>query len=530
MSAESPDEVAGGSAGQTPLSRGELQDRAIKGAVWTLIHTVVALPLAFLVNVVIARVLGAVDYGRLTYLTTVMGLVGGVISLGVGTGLVQFGSKAHAAGRTEEVRHLLSATLGFRLLVVTPILTGVVIAIAEIDVALLAIAIMFGVLLPAFFGGAPACLTIENKTAAGAQNAMVVNILTQIAVVIAVFVFGTADGIWATRLIMGGVAVALALVFVSPMYRKAVLRPVLPRRFPPGFWKFTIPAGAAGLVGTLVVSRSEVLVLTWMSETRAAGVFALAFGVASHLFAPAQALLGPLVPAVSGLREVDVGAVANALKRTLRASATVVAILVSAGLPAFAALVPVIYGDEFAEVPEVMIALGIAGGLLIVAGPVQAFVQARLVGTRLLWVNIVALVVDVALAVALIPGLGVWGAVIANVAAAAVQLGILLFGEVTALGLTWAETGASTLPTLVGALGCVVGWFGASALNWGYLLTSIAAGTLGLLVTTLVLRLTRSGLTRGDAEAILHSTPRWLSGIARPLLLLYAHSGSVPAT
>lgn len=506
------------------LSRGELQSRAIRGAMWTVIHTAVALPLAFVVNIVIARVLGAVDYGRLTYLTTVMSLVGGVISLGVGMGVLQFGSKAHAAGRTAEVQHMLSASLGFRVLVVTPIMAGVVLSIADIELPLMVIAIMFGVVAPAVFGGAPICLGIENKTAAGAQNAMLVNVLTQVAVVVAVLTIGTADGIWATRLILGGVGAALALAYVSPLYRRSVLRPVLPRGFPPGFWKFTLPAGAAGLVGSLVVSRSEVLVLTWMSATQAAGIFALAFGVASHLFAPAQALLGPLVPAVSGLREVDEGAVAEALMRTLRASSTVVAILVSTGLPALAALVPVIYGEEFAEVPEVMIVLGIASGLLIVAGPVQAFVQARLSGMRLLWVNIVALVVDIALALALIPLLGVWGAVIANIAAAAVQLGILLTGEVRALGLTWAETGVSTLPTLLGAAGCLIGWFGTTTLGWDSLPRSIAAGAAGLAIATLGLRLARSGLTRGDTDAILRSAPRWMGGLARPVLLLYTHA------
>ena len=518
MTSGEPDPPADGAGGEASLSRRELQDRAIKGSMWTVIHTLVSIPLAFIVNVIIARVLGVVDYGRLAYLSTVMGVVGGIAELGIGTGLVQFGAKAHAVGRTEEVRRLLSATQGFRLLVVAPIISVVVISIARVDLGLLVIAVIFGVLLPAALGGAPACLTIENKTAAGAQIAMAINVLAQIAVVVTIVTIGTADAIWAVRLIIGGGAIALALFFVAPEYRRAVLRPSSPWRLGREFWRFAIPAGAAGLIGGLVVSRTEVLLLTWMSQPAAAGLFALAFALAGHIFAPAQALIGPLVPAISGLREVDEEAVHRALSRTLRAAATVVALLVSAALPAFAALVPLIYGQQYDEARVLMIALGIAGGFLVISGPIQAFVQARLLGTRILWVNLTALVVDVVLAVTLIPPLGVWGAVIANVAGSVTQLGILLAGEVKALGVRWVDAGQDLLPTGVGAAGCLGSWAIAAAVGIPPVPTSLVAGALGLGFVVLGLRWTRSGLAAGDAEAILRSMPARLAQVTRPLL------------
>lgn len=509
--------------GHAPLGRGELQDRAIKGAMWTVIHTLVSLPIAFAVNIVIARVLGVVDYGRLAYLTTVMGVAGGIVSLGIGTGLVQFGAKAHAAGRTEAVKQLLSRTQGFRLMVVAPALTLVVISIARVELPLLIIAVVFGVLVPASLAGAAACLTIENKTDAGAKNAMVVNVLTQIAVLAAVFTLGTADSIWAARLVVGGAAVALTMIYISPAYRRAVLRPALPRRFPPGFWRFAVPAGAAGLVGTLVVSRTEVLVLTWMSAAEAAGVFALAFGLAGHIFAPAQALLGPLVPAVSGLREVDEDAVARALTRTLRASSTVVALLVAGALPAFAVLVPTIYGREYDAVPPVLIALGIAGGVLIIAGPVHAFVQARLLGGLLLRVNVLALAANVVLAVVLIPLFGLWGAVIANISAAILQLLLLLGTEVRALGLPWSEAVRSTIPSGVGAIACLSGWSTATASSLAPVVGSLLAGAVGLGVVILGLWVLRTGITSDDSAAILRPLPSWLRTAARPVLRACTH-------
>lgn len=521
---EPPERSDTGVPSHDALSRGELQNRAIRGALWTVVHTAVSLPIAFLVNILLARVLGVVDYGRLAYLSTVMDVVGGVIALGIGAGLVQFGAKAHATGRTSDVQQLLSSTQGFRLLIQAPVLTVVVIAVAQVDVSLLLIALVFGIWIPSALDGAPACFAIENKTASGARNAMLVNIVTQAAVVLMALLVGTADAIWATRLTIGALAVAMALPIIAPQYRRAILRPSLPRRFPPGFWRFALPAGAAGLIGSLVVSRTEVVILTWMSATEAAGIFALAFGLANHLFGPAQALIGPLVPAVSGLREVDLSALARALARTMRASSTIVAMLVASALPAFAVLVPAIYGQDFEHVPEVMLALGVAGGVLIIAGPVQAFVQARLSGTRLLWVNIVALLVDVILAVALIPPLGVWGAVIANIGAASTQLGLLLIGEVRATGLGWGTVLASTSPTVIGGVACLGAWYGSHALAWTPLLTAVAAGSLGLVLLAVGLRVTRSGLAPGDTAAILASMSPALSRLARPVLQVLTQS------
>ena len=92
----------------------------MRGASWTLIHIIVSLPVAFGANLVVARILGVEGYGRLAFLMTFMTVAGGIVSLGVGIGLLQFGSRAHAGGRTEDVRDLLSKSQGFRLLVVAP--------------------------------------------------------------------------------------------------------------------------------------------------------------------------------------------------------------------------------------------------------------------------------------------------------------------------------------------------------------------------------------------------------------------------
>ena len=112
---------------EAALNRGALQERAVRGVTWTMIHTAVAIPVAFLVNLLIARVLGVEDYGRLAFLTALMEFVSGLLASGFGAAVMQFGSKAHAAGRTQEVAALLSKWQGFRVLFAMPILSLVVV-------------------------------------------------------------------------------------------------------------------------------------------------------------------------------------------------------------------------------------------------------------------------------------------------------------------------------------------------------------------------------------------------------------------
>ena len=489
------------------LSRRELQDRAVSGVTWTMVNTVVSLPVAFLVNLVVARVLGVVDYGRLAFLTVVMELAAGIVMLGVNPALVQFGAKAHAAGRRAEVTDLLSKVQGFRLLVAAPILTVVVVVVvSDVGPWFKLIAVVFGVVLPAALDGAPACLGIENKTAAGAKVVLVSNVLTQLAVLGTVLVVAQADVVWAVRLIMLSVTVLLCLIPISASYRRAVLRPRFPRGFPQGFWRFALPTGLAALLSTLVVSRTEVLALTWLSDPVSVGLFALAFGLAGHMYAPAQAIIGPLVPAISGLREVDAPSVAKAFGRALRGSSTVVALLSGIALPVVAVLTPTLYGSSYTGIEPVVLAIGVANGFLVVGAPVSAFVMARLSASRVLVASLIALLVDVVLALGLIPVWGVWGAVVANIGAATTQMLILLVSELTALHLSWATVGRDIVPVFIGAVVALLAWYASTFVPSVWWAAAVAA-VIGVVGVVALLWAGRSGLTAGDLGAVVRVLP-----------------------
>ncbi|GAB2776952.1 hypothetical protein GCM10027039_42750 [Terrabacter koreensis] len=500
------------------LSRGGLQASAVRGAVWTIVHTFVAIPVAFLVNLLMARVLGAADYGRLAFLTALMEVVARILTAGFGSAVVQFGAKAHAAGRTDAVARLLSQSQGFRLLVVTPVLSLVVLLFADVPAGAVAVAIVFGIVFPAALDGAVACLAIENKTADGAKIALVTSLATQAAVVAVVLLARTPDAVWTTRLIVTGVAVALCLVPISTAYRRAVLRPALPTGMPTGFWRYALPVGAAGVIGGLVMSRSEIFLMNWLAAPAAVGVFALAYGLAGHVFAPAQAFVGPLVPAISGLLEVDAPAVRPAFRRVMRAGATVVGLVEAVAVVPLAVLVPVLYGQEFAAAGPVVVALGVAAGFATVGGPVVAFVSARLSAGEMLKATSVALVVDVGLAVALIPPMGIWGAVAANIAGSLTSLLLLARSELRGLGISARQALRDALPCFIGAALAGLLMLATDVVAGNAWVLAVAAAGMGALLYGVLLRVTHSGLTAADSEAVTRGIP----GPARrvgPLLL-----------
>lgn len=503
--------------GTAPMARGELQDRAVKGAMWTVAHTLIALPLAFLVNLVVANVLGSADFGRLAVLTLVMEIATGVVSLGLTPAVIQFGSKAHARGDREEVRRILRASQGFRLLVVAPLLTIVVLVAAQVSDTYLVLAVVFGVWVPAALAGAPICLGVENKTASGARIAMVINLVLQVAVVVTVINVRTPDSVWATRLIVGGALVVLALLPISRDYRRAVLRPTLPRRLPAGFWRFAIPAGIAGLLSTLVLSRTEVFFLGAFDTEAAAGVYALAFGVAGYVFAPAEALVGPLVPAVSGLRAIDRDHMLLAFERAVRGATTLVGLVVASALAPLVALVPLLY-PKYPGAAPLVLALGISGAFTVSSGILTAFVMARYSAGQTLVGNLVSLTVNLGAAFTLIPAFGIWGAVWSNIAGALTRFLFLLTVERRALALPVGRMLAFWAPLAVAATACLAAWLAMSTLRLHPVLDAVLAVAVSMTVFVVGMRTTRAGLGADDIGAVTRVVPARLRPAAERLL------------
>ncbi|MGC5585125.1 oligosaccharide flippase family protein [Ornithinimicrobium sp. W1665] len=508
----------------SPLSPRDLQQRAVSGAAWTLLHTLVSLPLAFAVNVALARVLGVADYGRLALLTAVIAIASSIVSSGVGSALTQFGAKAHAAGRRREVQDLLARNQGFRLMIVAPFLTATVILFVDLPLTLMVVALFFGVWLPAFSAGGPAGLTLENRTAAGARLAMLTALLMQLSAILVLVVAPSAERVWAARTVVGGVLAFVALWLISRDYRKAAISPRWPFALPRRFWSFALPASASGIIAALAASRSETVLLEILSDSTQLGLYALAFGLAGHLFAPAQALLNPLIPAVSGLREVEPVAVGPAFGRTLRTTSTIGGLVLAGGAPVLALLVPAIYGEAYAGARALVLALAVVAGINLLTAPMEAFTSARLRGKSLLAMNASTLLFGVAIGILLIPSFGAWGAVWAKLAITVGRLVFFVIFERMSFGVGFVQLILAATPVLLSSVAGIAGYALARTLMMAWNVESLlgvlglAAGV-GAIASALFvasLWVFRSGLTSGDAQVI---SRQGGSRLGRPLAM-----------
>ncbi|MBK6955909.1 MAG: lipopolysaccharide biosynthesis protein [Actinomycetales bacterium] len=500
-------------------SAADLQRRAVRGALWTFIHLGVSLPLGFVVNLVVARHLGVVDFGRLATLTLAVDITVAIAGVGMGSALVQFGAKAHSAGRRTEVHQLLRAAQGYQLLVQFPLVTASVLVLSStfgLPVSAMVWVWLFGVLLPALTAPAAACFGIENRGDLGAKLAMASSVVSGLASIAVVMAGGSAALLWGTRLCVAGLLPAVALWLIAKDYRRAICRPT-PPRLPGRFWRFALPTGLASLAGMAVSSRIEVFALTWSALVEAAGLYALAFGLAAHAFAPAQALAGPLLAAIAALREVSAQAARPAFERALRASSAVAGLLVAGAIPALAALVPMLYGSAFAAAGPLLVVLGAAGGFGILNGPLGVFAQSRLAGRLVLRAAAAALVVDVGAALALVPHWAAWGAVAATTAGTLVQFVVLSVSERADLGVGVWEFSRLIAPLLLALpVSGLATWLSAGVTS--VVAGALCAGTSGLVIWVLLVRLSAVGLRPSDAAAIVASLPEPLRAVGHPLL------------
>ena len=500
-----------------PVSRQRLQHQAARGAAWTMLATGITIPAAFGANVVLARVLDVDGYGRLAFLTMVLELAVLVADIGTAAAVVQFGSRAHAVGDRAQVRRVLAGAQGFRLLVMAPVLTIVVVLLLDLDAPVLIAGVLLGVWVPAATAGMNDCLAVENRSAAQARLTLVTSVLTQAVVIVVALASRDADTTWIARLALAALTPAAAVLLVDPAYRAAVLRPRSPRGMPPGFWRFAVPTAVAGVIGTLVTSRSELLLLQWLGTSAGVGLFALAFGVTAHLFGPANALTNPLLPAVSGLRAVDPGAVERGFLRVARVSTVVVSGVLAVVVPVLAVLIDAIYGRQYADAAPLTVALSAGVAASTLTGPVTAFSFSRLRGTQVLGASLLALAVDVVVALALIPMWGAAGAAIANVAAALVRLGALLRIELIDLRLGLRALGPQIGVFAAGAGAAWAGWWASAWVDervLGVLLSSLTGGA----AWWLALHLLGARLEDGDRQQVLALLPRRLRpGVERLL-------------
>jgi O-antigen/teichoic acid export membrane protein len=500
------------------VEKAEIQRRAVVGSFWTALHTLLSVPIAFGVNAVVARALGPSDYGNVALLTLVLGLVSQCTHFGMSDATLQWGAVAAARGDRGEVRKLLAKSLGFHVYIQLPLLiiTALIMSFDNWWVfGVLVISMIFTTAL----GSATLLVSIENRTASGAKLAMVGNLAVQGSLLLA-STSRSATWVWAARTLTTALVVPFNFLLVDTWGRRAACSIAWPRRLPAGFWKFGAMTMIAGLGATLVFSRSEILALDWFHERASAGLFALAFGVAVQITAPVDAVVGPLGPAASALVGVHPERARAGRQRAVRMTALLSGVILATIAPAFALTLKLIYGQGFsgAEVPFLVLAT--VSCLQSVCNPFQVFQRARRRAARLLVLTVVALVVDLALAVSLVPRFGLGGALVANVGGQLAFFGPLLVAEARDARESIATTLSGIRAYFVALFCAVAAYLGPGLVGADGWLAAALASLIGLGFFALALRLTRCGMLVSDWEALSTALPQVVARAMKPVSLL----------
>jgi O-antigen/teichoic acid export membrane protein len=267
----------------------------------------------------------------------------------------------------------------------------------------------------------------------------------------------------------------------------------------------------ATLVSTLVTDRVQVFLLEWLASPTTVGLFALAFGLAGQILTPVQAAVGPLVPAVSALTERGPEAARAGLLRITRLSAVTTGLVISAGAPMLAGLIPFIYGTDYAPAADLFLVMVCSSGFVVVGAVSYASLMARLQGARYLRVNLLALLVMAVVAFAAIPPLGAWGAV-ASVVAGTLARAFLMVGiEARHHRVGIAELLSAFAPVLM-AGGATLGvWFlGVANVTAGPWVLALGGALVASALYVLGVKATRSGVRSADRDMLLSTVPRRL--------------------
>jgi len=517
------DEAGSQSGHSAPIGRAELQHRAVSGSVWTSVHTVFSTPVNFAANLVVARLLGPAGYGVVAIYTLayVLGLKASEAGYNGATG--NWGTAAEARGDRDGATRLIRQGVGWQLLVEVPVLGAIVLVISWGHSPVIIASLLVAVVVGAALSGLGHAILVENRTAAAARLTMISNLVLQAVVVLVALRTRDPLAVFAARTLFTALMAVLLFLPLDRSRRWLVLKPLLPRHMPEGFWKFAGINTVSALVAALAVSRTEVFVLDIFHDGAMVGYFALAYGLASQLTNPIDAVILPLGIGILGLVTTAPHRAGAVLLRATRYTAAGSGVLTAIALPVVTVLVPVLYGRAYDPVMPIVIPLGIASCLVSLHNPLMSFVSARRRADVELRAMLVALVVDGALSFALIPVIGVWGAVVANILGGLASLPLLLSFELPIQHTSLTAFLGSTVDWLVSlpAAGIAVG--SALLVGHGPWVEAAVGGTVGAVAFVVAVRLVRGGFTEEDLGGFLTSVP---AALRRPIRLGFTLLGT----
>lgn len=502
------------------LNAQDLQRNAVKGTLWTVAHTVVVVVLGFGANIVVSRALGPVAFGRLALLSIAVSLAGTAAGAGVGWGVTQWAVEAWSRSDREHAASLIARSSGWRILVQLPVTVAIGVVLLHRADPLVVAAFVVVTIVATSLDSAMISLIVSQRTSTGAKIGLVASTISQLAGVAVALSAPTADGVWVARYAAGVIGPLAAVAVLDPVLRRAVLHPRLPRRMPNGFWRFALQFVGSNLLGLLVFNRSEVLVLNLYGQTRGVGVYALAYGVATHLIAPVDAAALPLIAGLGGLLATSPALIGQGLLRAERLVSLVSGLLLALVVPALVLVVPVIYGHAYQGAGLYLAVLAVVATMRGLKHPVDALLNARRRSNVLLWANLASFAVDAAVAFGAIAVVGVWGAVAATGASQMVAIVLQVQGEVRIGAVTWAGLLSSCRAWIIGVVGGTISLAIGTALVGSCSRIGAAAVTVVISFVLMALSPLVLGpmLRQGDGAPVVSGLPQAMRGTVSSLL------------
>jgi O-antigen/teichoic acid export membrane protein len=496
---------------------GVLKKDLIRGSLWTLLTAVVMVPLAFATNLVLAHELHPAGLGRLATYIVAFTLATTVINMGMSDATVQWLAEARALGAFEAERSLIRRCAGYHSFIEGPIVAGLAFWLlhgAGWPAAAVAAAAVW---LTQIAGTSSVILTATARNTIVAKLTLATAMAVQVAVVATAVSRHSAPFTYAAQLTAASLAPALCLCVLSRVERQSVLRPTLRGHNPPEFARYGVSACAGALVSGLVFGRSELFVLQANGRLLAAGLFAVATGIASQITIPMDALMGPLVPTAAGLVAAAPQRALPVLQRSLRISSLLGALTAAIVVPAGYVLIPYAFGTAFTSAKDGFVALALASCLQSVIVPVSAFAFATRSAAAVLRADLACLIVDAVLAFTLIPLIGLTGAVIASAAAQVLSLLLLIRVVVGRMQISVVDVVSATRSFWWGPIGAMLAVGVVAVTNLPTAIALVVAVAIGLVSTCLVFRIGSMRLDPRELGDLMRNLPgrlhlpfRWL--------------------
>jgi O-antigen/teichoic acid export membrane protein len=460
--------------------------------------------LGVLISVLTARYLAPEAMGRYAFLLWLTGLAAIVLSLGLPTTLTRYTAEALGAGRPREAGALLGlvvrwqATLALAAALAVAGAGLVVPASWWLPLALAALSLPLLVLhgsLAAFLSGLQ---RFRGQAALGAATLMLQAALLVLVVLL--------DGGVAGLLLAHAAVNALGLGVLAWLVRaEGRRRGALPAGAPlveqarTDVLRYARGVSALVVLDAIVWQRTEVAFLQALAPTAEVAFYALAFGVAAQVGRiPYQlsVVLFPSFPALVGAgRTTELAALHATAMRYLVLLGAPLAVGLAVTAPA---IVRVLYGPVYDGAAPALALLALGGLVACAAGASPAVLHATKRQDRLVRQAVAAAIVNLTLALALVPLQGALGAALASVLAQGLGSGLAIqaAARVVGGGLPIAALARITLAALgMGAVAAV------PALAVGGVAGLTGAVVLGAAAYPLALRALRA-LTAEDLDRV----------------------------